>query len=482
MSGSAPKTLLDKIWDSHTVAPEQETQGFPSTLYIDLHLLHEVTSPQAFSQLRDHGLLVHRPGQSFATMDHSTPTTPPDADGRYSFASREAELQLRQLEENCTEAGIPLHGLGSKDNGIIHVIAPELGLSQPGMTIVCGDSHTSTHGAFAALAFGIGTGQVANVLASQCLLAYRPQSFEIRADGVLASGVTAKDLILAIIAEIGTGGGTGFVLEYTGAAIRSLDMEQRMTVCNMSIEAGARAGLIAPDDTTFSYLAGRRFAPTGAAWHEAVASWRQLATDAGASHARTVSIDAGKLAPMVTYGTSPGMGVPITSPVPDPAGLTNGDERESLRKALGYMQLPAGKPLLGQPVDIVFVGSCTNSRLSDLRQAAGILADRKVAAGVRMLVVPGSQQIKRAAEQEGLHEVFLKAGAEWREPGCSMCLGMNGDQLAPGQLAVSTSNRNFEGRQGPGGRTILASPLTAAASAVAGTVADARQLVQGGPS
>jgi 3-isopropylmalate/(R)-2-methylmalate dehydratase large subunit len=476
MSESPPRTLLDKIWDAHTVAPEQQKQGFPSTLYIDLHLLHEVTSPQAFSQLREQGLAIRRPGQSFATMDHSTPTTPPGADGRYSFASREAELQLRQLESNCAEAGIPLQGLGSEHNGIIHVTAPELGLSQPGMTIVCGDSHTSTHGAFAALAFGIGTGQVANVLASQCLLAYRPQSFEIRADGALAPGVTAKDLILAVIVEIGTGGGTGYVLEFSGPAIRSLDMEQRMTVCNMSIEAGARAGLIAPDDTTFSYLAGRPHAPVGEAWDEAVAAWRELVTDDGANHARTVSIDAGQLAPMVTYGTSPGMGVPITSPVPDPGTLTDRDERESVRKALEYMQLPAGKPLLGQPVDVVFVGSCTNSRLSDLRQAAGVLAGRKVAAGVRMLVVPGSQQVKRAAEQEGLHQVFLDAGAEWREPGCSMCLGMNGDQLAPGQLAVSTSNRNFEGRQGPGGRTILASPLTAAASAVTGRVADAREL------
>jgi 3-isopropylmalate/(R)-2-methylmalate dehydratase large subunit len=469
--------MLEKVWQAHTVGQDRSEQGFPSTLYIDLHLLHEVTSPQAFTQLREQRRQVRRPGQTFATMDHSTPTMPPAADGTYTFASSECELQLRALADSCTEHGIPLLPLGHQRNGIVHVVAPELGLSQPGMTIVCGDSHTSTHGAFAALAFGIGTGQVANVLASQCLLAHRPKSFEIRVDGVLGPGVTAKDVILAIIAEIGTDGGTGHVFEYTGSTICSLDMEQRMTICNMSIEGGARAGMIAADETTIAYLYGRPFAPRGEGWEPAVAAWQALASDQGALFDRSLSIDAGALEPMVTYGTSPGMGMPVTGVVPDPAGIADAGEAGSLRKALDYMQLTPGKPLLGKPVDVVFIGSCTNSRLGDLRQAAHLLAGRRVHERVRMLVVPGSQQVKRAAEQERLHEVFLAAGAEWREPGCSMCLAMNGDQVAPGQLAVSTSNRNFAGRQGPGGRTILASPLTAAACAVAGSITDVREML-----
>ncbi len=387
-----------------------------------------------------------------------------------------AAKQLRMLAENCREFGIPLHGHGSPNQGIVHVIGPELGLTQPGMTIVCGDSHTATHGAFGALAFGIGTSEVEHVLATQCLLQNRPRTYEVRVEGRLGPGVSAKDVILALIARIGVGGGTGHVFEYTGAAIRALDMEQRMTVCNMSIEGGARAGMVAPDDATFQYLAGRDASPKRAEWDAAVARWRGLPSDPGAAFDRSVTLDAGALVPMITFGTNPGMGMPITERDPDPDRLADASQRAALAKALAYMGLEPGKPLLGHPVDVVFIGSCTNGRISDLRAAASVLRGRKVAPRMRVLVVPGSQRVKKQAEAEGLDRVFRDAGAEWRDPGCSMCIAMNGDQLEPGQVAVSTSNRNFEGRQGKGGRTFLASPLTAAAAAVAGKVTDPRTL------
>ena len=464
------KTLFQKVWDDHLVS---EGEGRPSVIYIDLHLIHEVTSPQAFSGLRKRGLKLRRPERTVATMDHSTPTDPK----RLQVLDGESKKQLDQLVANCKEFGVRLFALGDHHNGIVHVIGPELGFTQPGMTIVCGDSHTSTHGAFGSLAFGIGTSEVEHVLATQCLLQRKPKSCQIRVSGSLGKGVTAKDIILALIAKIGTDGGTGYVLEYSGEAIRALSMEERMTVCNMSIEAGARAGMIAPDDTTFEYLAGREYAPKGEAWERAVARWRHLPSDPGASFDRVVELDASKLAPMVTYGTNPGMGVSVNEPIPDPASLADPAQRSALDKALRYMDLQPGRPLLGQPIDVVFIGSCTNSRISDLRQAAAVLRDRKVASGVRVMVVPGSQEVKRQAEAEGLHEVFRASGAEWREPGCSMCIAMNGDQLTPGQYAVSTSNRNFEGRQGRGGRTFLASPLTAAASAIEGRIADVRTLL-----
>jgi 3-isopropylmalate/(R)-2-methylmalate dehydratase large subunit len=469
------RSLFEKVWDAHVVTPQQAE--VPATLYVDLHLVHEVTSPQAFDVLRARGLPVRRPDLTVATMDHSTPTTPRDAAGQIAITDALAAAQLERLRQNCAEFGIPLYELGSLNQGIVHVIGPEQGLTQPGMTIVCGDSHTSTHGAFGALAFGIGTSEVANVLATQCLLQYKPQTYEIRVDGYLRPGVTAKDIILAVISQIGIEGGTGHVFEYTGSAIRSLSMEARMTICNMSIEGGARAGMVAPDDTTFQYLAGRPHAPQGAAWDAAVAFWQTLPSDAGATFDRRLTIDASTLEPMVTYGTNPGMGAPITALVPDPARVSDLSQRQALEKALAYMALTPGQPLKGQPVDVVFVGSCTNSRISDLRAAAEIIRGRRVAESVRMLVVPGSQQIKQQAEAEGLDRVFLEAGAEWREAGCSMCIAMNGDQLQPGQYAVSTSNRNFEGRQGKGGRTFLASPLTAAAAAVTGKLTDVRELL-----
>jgi 3-isopropylmalate/(R)-2-methylmalate dehydratase large subunit len=468
----APRTLFEKIWESHTVTPE--SADAPAVLYIDLHLVHEVTSPQAFSTLREKGLKVRRPDHTVATMDHSTPTTPRDV----PIADALAAAQLAQLEANCTEFGIPLYKLGSDKQGIVHVIGPELGLTQPGMTIVCGDSHTSTHGAFGALAFGIGTSEVTHVLATQCLLQNKPKTFEVRVEGKLQPGVSAKDIILNLISRIGVGGGTGYVFEYTGSAIRALSMEERMTVCNMSIEGGARAGLIAPDETTFQYVAGRQHAPKGAAWDAAVAGWRLLPSDEGAVYDQTITIDANTLEPMITYGTNPGMGIPISGRVPNPAALKDVSQRETLDKALIYMGLTADEPILGHKVDVVFLGSCTNSRITDLRLAAGLIRDHKVAPTVRMLVVPGSQQVKKQAEAEGLHEIFKAAGAEWREAGCSMCIAMNGDQLSPGQYAVSTSNRNFEGRQGKGGRTFLASPLTAVASAINGVVTDVRSMMQ----
>ncbi len=469
MSGNL-RTLSQKVWDNHVV---HEEQGAPTLLYIDLHLVHEVTSPQAFSGLRERGLKVRRPDLTVATTDHSIPTT----DRSLPILDPIAAKQVAQLEANCKEFGIPCYGMHSNNQGIVHVIGPELGFTQPGMTVVCGDSHTATHGAFGALAFGIGTSEVENVLATQCLLQRPSKTFNVRVEGSLKAGVSAKDIILALIAEIGIGGGTGTVMEYTGSAIRALDMEARMTVCNMSIEGGARAGLIAPDDTTFSYLHGRPFAPKGAAWDEAVARWSQLPTDNGATFDREVYIDADKLEPMITYGTNPGMGIPITGVLPDPSSIGNTMERESVEKALHYMGLEAGKPILGRPVNVVFIGSCTNSRISDLRSAAAVLKGRKVNPNTRVMVVPGSQEVKRQAIAEGLPDIFRAAGCDWREPGCSMCIAMNGDQLQPGEYSVSTSNRNFEGRQGKGGRTFLASPMTAAASAVTGVVTDVRTLL-----
>jgi 3-isopropylmalate/(R)-2-methylmalate dehydratase large subunit len=467
------QTLFEKIWDHHLV--RTETPATPAVLYVDLHLVHEVTSPQAFAELRSRGVPVRRPDLTLATMDHSTPTTPRAA-GRLQVLDSQAMTQLAQLEKNCAEFGVRLFGLDDSRQGIVHVIGPEQGLTQPGMTIVCGDSHTSTHGAFGALAFGIGTSEVGHVLATQTLLQRKPRNMEIRIGGVLPRGVTAKDIILAVIARIGIGGATGHVLEYTGPAIRSLSMEERMTICNMSIEAGARAGLVAPDDTTFEYVAGRPFAPKGADWDNAVMRWRELAHNEGATYDRSVHLDATSLAPMITFGTNPSMAIPIDGRVPDPTAAANNAERSDLDKALNYMALEPGQSLIGRAVDVVFVGSCTNSRISDLRQAAEVMRGRRVAPGVRMLVVPGSRSVKREAEAEGLDRVFREAGAEWREAGCSMCIAMNGDQLQPGQSAVSTSNRNFEGRQGKGGRTFLASPLTAAATAVTGAIADVRTL------
>jgi 3-isopropylmalate/(R)-2-methylmalate dehydratase large subunit len=466
---SAPRTIVSKIWDDHVVTQDP---GAPAVLAVDLHLIHEVTSPQAFTGLRARSLGVRRPGQTVATADHSIPTT----DRSLPFLDEMAAAQVHMLETNCAEFGIPMHGIGDPSQGIVHVIGPQLGLTQPGMTIVCGDSHTSTHGAFGALAFGIGTSEVEMVLATQTLLQRDPKTYEVLVTGRLSAGVSAKDIILNLISRIGIGGGTGHVFEYRGDAIRALTMDQRMTICNMSIEGGARAGLIAPDDTTFEYLHGRRHAPHGPAWDAAVARWRTLPTDDGATFDKTITIDADTLEPMVTYGTNPGMGIPITSRVPSPSDQTDPGQRRALEHALEYMDLQPGQAILGQKVDVVFVGSCTNGRISDLRLAAAVLKDRHVAEGVRLMVVPGSDEVKREAEREGLSEIFKAAGAEWREAGCSMCIAMNGDQLRPGQYAVSTSNRNFEGRQGKGGRTFLASPLTAAASAISGVLTDPRTL------
>ncbi|MCL2776590.1 MAG: 3-isopropylmalate dehydratase large subunit [Polyangiaceae bacterium] len=462
-SHQVPRTLFDKIWDAHVVAPE--TNATPAILYIDLQLVHEVTSPQAFAELRARGLRVRCPERIVATMDHSTPTLPPGPDGKRPYASAETAAQVAQLEANTKEFGIKLHDWNSKNRGIVHVMGPELGAVQPGMTIVCGDSHTSTHGAFGALAFGIGTTEVGHVLATQCLLQRKPKSMSITVTGRLNPGVTAKDLILHIIRKIGVNGGTGCVIEYRGSAIEALTMEERMTVCNMSIEAGARAGLIAADETTLSWLEGRAYMPRGADWDKAILRFREFKSDPGANFDHEVLVDAAEVRASITYGTHPGMVVPLDARVPPAA---NAQEQ----RALDYMKFEAGKSLVGTPIDVVFVGSCTNGRLSDLRAAASVLRGRKIAPNVRMLVVAGSEQVKRDAESEGLHRVFLEAGAEWREPGCSMCLGMNGDIGKPGQLVVSTSNRNFEGRQGPGVRTVLASPLVAAASAVAGAIAD----------
>jgi 3-isopropylmalate/(R)-2-methylmalate dehydratase large subunit len=464
-----PKTMLEKLWDAHVVL---EPAGAPTLLYIDLHLLHEVTSPQAFDVLRARGLRVRRPERCFATVDHAVPTR----DRTLPIADPVARHQIKVLEKNCRELGIVCEGVTSTRQGIVHVVGPELGLTQPGMTVVCGDSHTATHGAFGALAFGIGTSEVAQVLATQCLLQRKPRSFAVSFEGCLRPGVTAKDLVLALIARIGVGAGTGSVFEFRGPVIRGMSMEQRMTVCNMSIEGGARAGLIAPDDVTFEYLAGRPHAPQGPAWDDALERWKRLPSDPDAPFDRCVTVDASTIAPMITYGTNPAQGIGVDEAVPDPDRCSNPSERDALAKALRYMGIAPGRSLLGTPVDVVFIGSCTNARLSDLRDAATVLVGRKVSPSVRTLVVPGSQEVRRQAEAEGLADIFRAAGCEWREPGCSMCIAMNGDQLEPGQLAVSTSNRNFEGRQGSGGRTLLASPLTAAATAVSGCVADVRRL------
>lgn len=465
-----PQTLFEKVWQRHVVVQEP---GSPVVLYIDLHLVHEVTSPQAFSGLRQKGLNVRRPKHTVATMDHSTPTKGLSL----SLVDDMAAQQIRQFQKNCQDFGIRLYDLDDDERGIVHVVGPEQGFTQPGMTIVCGDSHTSTHGAFGALAFGIGTSEVEHVLATQCLLQYRPKTCLVNFNGQLQPGVTSKDMILALIAEIGIGGGTGYVFEYAGSAVRALDMEARMTLCNMSIEGGARAGMIAPDDVTFAYLKDRPYAPQGEAWERALEDWRSLPSDPGASYDLGINIDASKLAPMVTYGTNPGMGVSIDNLVPDPAHETDEGKQDALEGALQYMDLAPGKALEGHKVDVVFVGSCTNGRIADLRQMASILRGRKVADGVSLMVVPGSEKVRAQAEAEGIHEVVRQAGGEWRFAGCSMCIAMNGDQLQPGQYAVSTSNRNFEGRQGKGGRTFLVSPLTAAASAVTGKVTDPRTMI-----
>ncbi len=464
----APRTLFDKVWAAHEVSPE--TDAAPAVLYIDLHLIHEVTSPQAFAVLRERGLPVRRTDRTLGTMDHSTPTHTAQVFGGAPIAVDSAARQVQQLEKNCAEFGVELLALRHAQRGIVHVIGPELGLSQPGTTIVCGDSHTSTHGAVGALAFGIGTTEVGHVLATQCLLQRKPKAFAINVEGALGRGVTAKDLILSIIGTIGVDGGTGHVIEYRGSTIRNLAMDERLTVCNMSIEAGARAGMVAPDEITYRYLKGRPRAPGAAAWEEAEARWRTLPSAAGARFDREVSIDATAIEPMITYGTNPGMVIPISASIPQRPGDA------AFARALSYMGLTAGEPIKDQKVNVVFLGSCTNARLSDLRAAAAVLRGKHIARGITMLVVPGSQDIKRQAETEGLDRVFLDAGAEWRESGCSMCLGMNGDLVPRGEYSVSTSNRNFEGRQGAGARTLLASPVTAAACALTGRVTDPREL------
>ncbi|MGH8867574.1 MAG: 3-isopropylmalate dehydratase large subunit [Actinomycetes bacterium] len=456
-----PRTLAQKGWDSHVV---RTSAGGPDLLYIDLHLVHEVTSPQAFDGLRLSGRRVRRPDLTIATEDHNVPT-----DGLLGpIADPVSREQVETLRRNCTEFGVPLYEMGAPDQGIVHVIGPQLGLTQPGLTVVCGDSHTSTHGAFGALAFGIGTSEVEHVLATQTLPVHPFRTMAVTVDGTLPPGVTAKDLALAVIAQIGTGGGRGHVIEYRGEAVRRLSMEGRMTLCNMSIEAGARAGMVAPDETTYAYLAGRRHAPKGEAWDTAVAAWEDLRTDEDATFDTEVHLDGSALAPFVTWGTNPAQGAPLTERVPDPGTYVDPMARQSVERALAYMDLRPGTALRDIAVDTVFVGSCTNGRIEDLRAAADVLRGHRVAEGVRMLVVPGSVGVKSAAEKEGLHELFEAAGAEWRGAGCSMCLGMNPDQLGPGERSASTSNRNFEGRQGPGGRTHLVSPAVAAATAVSG--------------
>ena len=464
-----PQSLFDKLWARHVVI--DETTDAPAVIYIDLHLIHEVTSPQAFTVLDERGLSVRRPDRTLATLDHSTPTLPADAQGRLPYATQDAEEQVATLIRNCDRHGIRLLGLGDPMRGIVHVIGPELGLTQPGKTIVCGDSHTSTHGAFGALAFGIGTTEVGHVLATQCVLQRKPKSMRVVFDGDLPKGVSAKDMALAMIAEIGADGGQGHAVEFAGPAIRALPMEGRMTLCNMSIEAGARFGMIAPDEKTFAFLEGRRYAPKGEDWRRAVDDWRALATEEGARFDREVRIDASRLAPMITFGVSPDAAAPVDAIAPAPAS-------ENERHAADYMKFNAGRPFTEAKVDRVFIGSCTNSRLEDLRVAAEVMRGRKVKAGVVALIVPGSEQVKREAEAENLHRVFLDAGAEWREPGCSMCIAMNGDEGRPGDLVVSTSNRNFIGRQGKGVRTVLASPATAAASAIEGRIADPRPYLE----
>ena len=462
-----PRTLFEKIWDAHVVAAPE---GQSALLYVDLHLVHEVTSPQAFDGLRANGRRVRQPSRTVATVDHNIPTTPRGLPITDPIAAR----QIEALQKNCREFGVPLFDMDSAEQGIVHVIGPELGITLPGMTIVCGDSHTSTHGAFGSLAFGIGTSEVEHVLATQCLPQKKPKTMQISVNGRLADGVTAKDIALGIIGRIGTDGATGYVIEYAGEAVRALSMEGRMTLCNMSIEAGARAGMIAPDETTFAYICGRRFAPKGKDWDEAVAYWRTLASDPEAKFDRVIEVDAASLAPFVTWGTNPGMVVAVNERVPELNTFPKDADRRAAEQALEYMGLNPGTPIEDIAVDRVFIGSCTNSRIEDLRAAARVAKGRHVNPKVRAMVVPGSQTIKRAAEAEGLHRIFLDAGFEWRESGCSMCLGMNPDILQPGERCASTSNRNFEGRQGRGGRTHLVSPMMAAAAAIAGHFTDIR--------
>jgi len=468
------RTLAEKLWDSHVV---RSAPGEPDLLFIDMHLVHEVTSPQAFDGLRLAGRPVHRPDLTLATEDHNTPTDYVlPLVGTSSIKDEVSRTQIETLRANCAEFGIRLYPMGNDNQGIVHVIGPQLGITQPGMTIVCGDSHTSTHGAFGALAFGIGTSQVEHVLATQTLPMDRPKTMSVTVDGQLPHGVTPKDVILAVIAKAGTGGGQGYMVEYRGSVFENMSMEGRMTVCNMSIEWGARAGMIAPDQTTFEYLKGRDHAPKGAEWDDAVAYWTRLRTDDQAEFDAEVTLDAATLTPFVTWGTNPGQGAPLSAAVPDPASFADGADRLAAEKALHYMGLEAGTPLRTIRVDTVFVGSCTNGRIEDLRAAATVLQGRKVADGVRVLVVPGSMRVRQQAEEEGLDAIFTAAGAEWRQAGCSMCLGMNPDQLTPGERSASTSNRNFEGRQGKGGRTHLVSPLVAAATAVRGTLSSPADL------
>ena len=465
-----PRTLAEKVWDSHVVVPSEN--GKPDLLYIDLHLVHEVTSPQAFEGLRIENRPLRRLDLTIATEDHNTPT-----ENIFStIADITSRTQIETLRRNAAEFGMRIHSLGDKEQGIVHVVGPQLGLTMPGLTVVCGDSHTSTHGAFGALAFGIGTSEVEHVMATQTLPLARFKTMAINVEGTLKPGVTAKDIILAVIAQIGTGGGQGYVLEYRGSAIRSLSMEGRMTICNMSIEAGARAGMVAPDETTFEYVKGRPHAPTGQDWGEAVAYWKSLPTDEGAVFDQEIYINADELEPFVTWGTNPGQGIPLSQAVPSPDDFEDENEKAAAARALEYMNLTAGTPMKDIPVDVVFLGSCTNSRIEDLRAAANIIRGRTMAPGVRMMVVPGSQKVRAQAEEEGLDKVFKDFGADWRFAGCSMCLGMNPDQLAPGERCASTSNRNFEGRQGKGGRTHLVSPLVAAATAVRGTLSSPSDL------
>ena len=464
------KTLFEKVWDRHVVAQDP---GAPVVLYVDAHLIHEVTSPQAFGMLRERGLPVRRPERTFATVDHAIPTRNIEIE----LWPSDAATQVRTMRQNCEDFGITLWDIDGDVQGIVHVVGPEMGVTQPDMTIVCGDSHTSTHGAFGALAFGIGTSEVAHVLATQCLLQRKPKTFAIHVEGELGRGVTAKDVILAIIAKNGAAGGTGYVFEYRGSAIRNMSMANRMTICNMSIEGGARAGMIAPDDTTFEYIKGRPFAPKEEDWDRAVAYWRTLATDEDAVFDRELTLDAAKLEPMVTYGTNPGQGVSVRGHVPTTEELDDPSERRSLLSALEYMGLQPGQPMEGQPIDIVFIGSCTNSRIEDLRQAAELVKGKQVADNVQALVVPGSKAIKAQAEAEGLDRIFSEAGFEWRGAGCSMCLAMNDDKAGSGKYVASTSNRNFQGRQGPGSRSLLMSPIMAAAAAVNGRVVDVRDML-----
>jgi 3-isopropylmalate/(R)-2-methylmalate dehydratase large subunit len=463
------KTLAEKIWAEHVVS---STAGEPDLLYIDLHLIHEVTSPQAFDGLRLANRKVRRPDLTIATEDHNVPTLNIDK----PISDPVSKLQVDTLRKNCAEFGVRIHSLGDVEQGIVHVVGPQLGITQPGMTIVCGDSHTSTHGAFGALAFGIGTSEVEHVLATQTLPLIRPKTMAINVEGTLKPGVTSKDIILAVIAKIGTGGGQGYILEYRGSAIRALSMEARMTICNMSIEAGARAGLIAPDQTTFNYVQGKPHAPSGAEWDAAMAYWKTLVTDEDAKFDKEIYLNADELAPFVTWGTNPGQGLPLSASVPNPADIANPEDRGAAERALEYMDLKPGTPLKSIKVDTVFLGSCTNGRIEDLRSAAEVIKGKKIANSLRLLVVPGSARVRLQAESEGLDKVFLDAGAEWRSAGCSMCLGMNPDQLKPGERAASTSNRNFEGRQGKGGRTHLVSPLVAAATALKGTLSSPADL------